>query len=370
MPFCKNTFARTAASLAACLLAFTALQAQATKEISSEATKLRVIIKKAEPFVILSEKEPTGYSIDLWKAAAQLINLPYQFTTTDTVEGLISSLADKKTDVAVAALSITSEREAKIDFSHSIYNSGLGLMVRSEPSGGWLLDFLKQSKILYLAGLMVLGFLLAAHVIWVIHRDKETEHFPKTYFHGITEAIWWAGSVFLGGTCDDKKVKGVAGRAFSLFWVLVGLVFVSYLTATLASAMTISKINSQIRELGDLKGREIATVEKSEASGFLASRNMTPVLCPDINSAIEALKSGKVRAVFYDTPILRYQTGLHKDDNLLVLPVTYLPHQYGFGLEFKSPYTKRINEAILRLKENGKMEELRKKWFGDDSSEN
>ena len=364
MQFFKKTLLRSAVTLALCLLAGSTLPAQEIKGTPS----LRVIIKKAEPFVILDQAEPTGYSIELWHEVAQLVGLSYKFSTTNSVEGLIDSLADKKSDVAVGALSITSQREAKIDFSHSIYNSGLGLVVRSEAGSGWLLDFLKQSRILYLAAFMVLGFLIAAHIIWIIHRNKETPHFPKGYFHGITEAMWWAGSVFLGGTCDDKKVEGLAGRLFTLVWVIVGLTFVSYLTATLTSVMTVSQISSQIHELGDLKGREIATVEKSEAAGFLATKGMTPLLCNDISSAIDALKAGKVKAVFYDIPILRYHISIHKDDGLIVLPTSYLRHQYGFGLEFKSPYTKQINEAILKLKENGKVEELRRKWFGDDSS--
>lgn len=367
MQSCKPTLLRFAFSLALLVFPFGPLLAQ---QVVPDAPPLRVIIKKAEPFVILNQNSPSGYSIDLWNAVAELAGLRYEFSVTNSVEGLISSLAEKKSDIAVGALSITSEREAKIDFSHSIYNSGLGIMVRSESGGGWLLDFLKQSKLLYLAAFMVLGFLIAAHVIWILHRKKNTPHFPTGYFHGITEAMWWAGSVFLGGTCEDKKVEGLAGRFFTLVWVIVGLTFVSFLTATLTSAMTVSKINSQIRELGDLKGREIATVEKSEAAGFLASRGMTPFLCGDINFAIDALKTGKVRAVFYDIPILRYYTSLHKEDDFIVLPVTYLPHQYGFGLEFKSPYTKQVNEAILRLKENGKMEELRRKWFGNDSNSN
>jgi len=360
----KKTLLRSAANLGLCLIANAALHAQ----VASDGAPLHVIIKKAEPFVILDQAEPTGYSIELWHEVAQLVGLKYEFSTTNSVEGLIDALADKKSDVAVGALSITSQREAKIDFSHSIYNSGLGLVVRSETSGGWLWDFLRQSKILYLGGFMVLGFLIAAHIIWILHRNKDTPHFPKGYFHGIAEAMWWAGSVFLGGTCDDKKVQGVASRLFTLIWVIVGLIFVSYLTATLTSVMTISQINTQIHELGDLKGREIATVEKSEAAGFLAAKGMTPLLCSDINSAIDALKAGKVRAVFYDIPILRYHISLHKEDDLIVLPTSYLRHQYGFGLEFKSPYTKQINEAILKLKENGKVEELRRKWFGDDSS--
>jgi polar amino acid transport system substrate-binding protein len=89
---------------------------------------------------------------------------------------------------------------------------------------------------------------------------------------------------------------------------------------------------------------------------------------PDIASAIHDLEEGRVRAVFYDIPILRYKASHHPGKSFVVLPVNYLPHEYGFGMQVKSPYRKQINQALLNLKENGRMEELRRKWFGDDSS--
>jgi polar amino acid transport system substrate-binding protein len=358
-------------TIAVLLIFFTGDSAKAESTSRVAGPDLRVVVKKAEPFVLLNKSsQPSGYSVELWEEVARTAGFSYHYSTSNTVDGMIRALADKDADIAVGALSITSERETKIDFSHSIYDSGLGLMVRSENSSAWILNFLEQSKIMYLAGFMLLGFVVAAHVIWLIHRKKNTDYFPSNYFHGISEAIWWSSSVFLGRDADGKKVDGWWARIFMLGWILTGLVFVSYLTATLATAMTVSQINSQIHDLSDLKGREIATVEKSQAADFLAIKGMTSVLCPDLNAAVGELKEGKVRAVFYDVPILRYQLKLHQDTSLLVLPMTYLPHQYGFGLQFKSPYVKQVNEAILTLKENGRLEEIRKKWFGDDAPTN
>ena len=132
--------------------------------------------------------------------------------------------------------------------------------------------------------------------------------------------------------------------------------------------MTLSELNSKIHDLSDLKGGEIATVEKSRSEEFLLSKNLRPVTKPDIASAIHELEEGRVRAVFYDIPILRYKASHHPGKTFVVLPVNYLPHEYGFGMQVKSPYRKQINQALLNLKENGRMEELRRKWFGDDSS--
>jgi ABC-type amino acid transport substrate-binding protein len=42
---------------------------------------------------------------------------------------------------------------------------------------------------------------------------------------------------------------------------------------------------------------------------------------------------------------------------------------YGFGMQLKSPYHKKINQVLLELVENKTVEILNKKWFGEISNE-
>jgi ABC-type amino acid transport substrate-binding protein len=338
-------------------------------ELHPQGVTLRVAVKQTEPFVFLDRKPPAGYSMELWQEVAREAGFTTTLVTASTVGEMIDDLVANRADVAVGALSITSEREARIDFSHGIYDSGLGLMVHSEPGGGrWLFRLLERSGLFYIFLVFLIVIFLIGNAIWYLQRHNNHAHFPQTYFKGVGEAMWWSASVLLTGCCEDKKVHGFTARMLAVIWFLTGIISVSFVTASLASSMTLSELTSQIHELGDLKGRDIATIEKSEAAAYLASKNIQPILCSDIGGAIESLKAGKVRAVFYDMPMLRYQAGHRKEEGLVVLPVTYLPHQYGFGLQAKSPYRKIINQAILTLEENGRMGELRRKWFGDDGT--
>lgn len=331
--------------------------------------ELRVVVKQAEPFVFLDRTPPTGYSIELWQEVARVAGLSFTLVPSTTVAGMIDALASNRADVAVGALSITAERETQMDFSHGIYDSGLGLMVRSDAGGArWFLNLLQRSKIPLLAGILLLAIFVNGNIIWFLQRHHDNPHFPRNYFKGVGEAMWWSISVFLNGCCENKEVTGASARFLAVIWFFTGVTSVSFVTATLASSMTLSELTSRIHDLGDLKGGEIATVGQSRAEEFLLSRNLRPVVKPDITSAIRDLGAGRVRAVFYDTPMLRYQASHHPGEKLMVLPVTYLPHQYGFGMQVRSPYRKQINQALLNLKENGRMEELRRKWFGDDSS--
>ncbi|NBZ95863.1 MAG: hypothetical protein EBR40_05470 [Proteobacteria bacterium] len=331
--------------------------------------ELRVVVKQAEPFVFLDQNPPSGYSLELWQEVARTAGLTYTLVPSTSVAGMIEALASNRADVAVGALSITAERETQMDFSHGIYDSGLGLMVRADAGGArWLLNLLKRSKIPMLAGILLLAIFINGNIIWFLQRHHNNPHFPSTYFKGIGESMWWSITMFLNGCCENKEVSGVGTRLLAIVWFFTGVTSISFVTATLASSMTLSELNSKIHDLGDLKGGEIATVEKSRSEEFLLSKNLRPVTKPDIASAIRDLEEGRVRAVFYDIPILRYKASHHPGKSLVVLPVNYLPHEYGFGMQVKSPYRKQINQALLNLKENGRMEELRRKWFGEDSS--
>jgi polar amino acid transport system substrate-binding protein len=333
------------------------------------AKELRVVVKQAEPFVFLDRTPPTGYSLELWQEVARTAGLTCTLVPSASVSGMIDALASNRADVAVGALSITAERETQMDFSHGIYDSGLGLMVRSDAGGArWFLNLLQRSKIPLLAGILLLAIFVNGNIIWFLQRHHDNPHFPRNYFKGVGEAMWWSISVFLNGCCENKEVTGVSARLLAVIWFFTGVTSISFVTATLASSMTLSELTSRIHDLGDLKSGEVATVEKSRSEEFLLSRNLLPLAKPDIASAIRDLAEGRVRAVFYDIPILRYQASHHPGEKMMVLPVTYLPHQYGFGMQVKSPYRKQINQALLNLKENGRMEELRRKWFGEDSS--
>jgi len=357
----------TRPTLAAAFLA-SVLLFHGTSARSAQAPELRVVVKQAEPFVFLDRNPPAGYSLELWQEVARDAGFTYRLIPAASVTEMIDALASNRADVAVGALSITAERETLMDFSHGIYDSGLGLMVRSDAHGArWFLNLLQRSKIPLLAGILLLAIFVNGNIIWFLQRHHGNPHFPGNYFKGVGEAMWWSISVFLNGCCENKEISGISARLLAVMWFFTGVTSVSFVTATLASSMTLSELTSRIHDLGDLKNGEIATVRKSRSEEFLQSRSLMPVAEPDITAAIRDLEKGRVRAVFYDIPILLYHASHRPGEKLMVLPVTYLPHQYGFGMQVRSPYRKQINQALLNLKESGRMEELRRKWFGEDT---
>ncbi len=330
------------------------------------APRLRVAIKAVKPFVMPDLSAPSGYSIDLWKRVAQEAGLSYEFKPVQSTREMLAALKDGSADVAVGALSITAERETNFDFSHSFYESGLQILVneRSGRAGFGALAGVFRADVMKVVGGLFLALVVNSHLLWLMERRKNPESFPASYAAGVWESTWWSVCTFITGGCENKSPVGAAGRLVAIVWMLSGAALFSYVTAAIASTMTINTLASDIRTLADLRGEPVGTVDGTTAQAFLLRQKVPIVTFPDVDAACAAVANGRVRAVVYDAPVLRYQLNSFADKRLMLVGPVFNKQDYAFGLRQGSPYRKTINRALLTLEEDGYDEELDAKWFG------
>ncbi|MUZ75646.1 glutamine ABC transporter substrate-binding protein GlnH [Agrobacterium vitis] len=95
----------------------------------------------AVPFEFKQGETYTGFDIDLWDAIAKDIGVTYKLQPMD-FSGILPALQTKQIDVAIAGITITSERSKVVDFSNGYYTSDLAFMVPidSEVKNGSDLD--------------------------------------------------------------------------------------------------------------------------------------------------------------------------------------------------------------------------------------
>ena len=96
-----------------------------TADISTISTQkvLRVATRIISPFVMENEGNLTGFSIELWQKIATRMGVESKITIYKTLPEMLSAVGEKKVDLAIAAISITAEREANLDFSYPMFNS-------------------------------------------------------------------------------------------------------------------------------------------------------------------------------------------------------------------------------------------------------
>ncbi|EDY18310.1 extracellular solute-binding protein family 3 [Chthoniobacter flavus Ellin428] len=332
------------------------------QDAATPVKKLTVLVKPAKPFAFDKGGAPVGYSIDLWKRVAEEAKLDYEFKTVATVPEVLDALKARQADVGLGALSITAEREAVIDFSHPYYKSGLRILVNEANTKSPFRAFLKLD-IFKILGLLLVAIVIHAHILWFFERRKGSDSFDSDYVPGILNALWWSVCFLVTLGCENIAPTRVAGRLLGVVWMLAGVAFYSYVTATLTSTMTKDALQSDIRTVSDLQGQDVGTVGGSSTVSFLQGNQITPKTYPDVDAACRALIAGDIKAVVYDEPLLKFYLSNNSNAKLHLVGDLFEKQDYGFALVDKSPLRKQINEALLKLGEEGYFEDLDKKWF-------
>ena len=329
---------------------------------------LRVATRIIAPFVIQNGDRYTGFSIELWEAIAERLNLKSQYQPEPNVMKLLDAVQSGQADVGVAGISITSKREQILDFSQPIIEGGLQILVRDSNGDGGkipsLFTVMFSQQVLQLLGMMALIALIPAHIVWLFERRREDGILEnRAYFPGIFKALWWAGGTL--GAQADEMPRSVFGRFVALIWMFISIVFVAYFTAAVTAAFTVSQLRGTIEGPDDLPGKQVATTAGSTAEAYLKEERAQVSAFAQIEDCYRALNQGKVDAVVFDSPVLLYYAAHEGKGRVQVVGPVFKNEGYGIVVPNGSRLRKPINTTLLRLKEDGTYHQIHDRWFGD-----
>jgi len=334
--------------------------------------KIRVVTKPVQPFSFAENGKLVGFSIDLWEAVAKEAGFQFEIQNVETVPQMLDALKKREADVAIAAISITAERHAFMDFSQPYYDSGLQILVATNAarSGNFATNLSHQFlnwNTFKVVGLVLLVMFLISHVVWWFERRYNAEMYPEAYAPGVWESFWWTISMLCTGGCEAKGPMGIPARLVAILWMLASIVLIAYFTAAVTTEMTVKSLTGDVSGPADLPGIKVGTITGSTAETWLRNNKAKVSTYPDVPSAAAALNSGELKAIVYDAPVLQYYLSKQKGTRLRVVGQTFEKQFYGIGLQQESPLRLPINRALLALNERGFMDNLQKKWFGATS---
>lgn len=336
---------------------------------SAQKPTLKVATRSIAPFVVGDDGKLSGFSIELWNQIAQRMNVDSHFQVKDDVGSLLRSVKSGESDLGIAAVSITAERDHDFDFSQPMFESGLQVLVRGgddadgqNPVRG-LFQLLFSPTMLVWLGIVGVMILIPAHVLYFLERNHSEGIIPtRKYFPGIFHAAWWAAGT-LATQADSMPRNGFA-RVMAIVWMFTGVVFVAYFTAQVTASMTVQQLKGSINGPDDLPGKRVATTTGSTAAAYLKDRRSIVQESVKIEDAYKALEAGEVDAVVFDAPVLMYYAGHEGKGKVRLVGSLFRKENYGIVFPSGSPQRKPVEKALLSLQEDGTYDKLYEKWFG------
>nr|XP_022904235.1 ionotropic receptor 25a [Onthophagus taurus] len=210
-----------------------------------------------------------GYCVDFAEKLSQLMDFKYDLVEpkqgsfgvknkNGVWDGLVGDLQTGETDLAIAAIVMTADREEVVDFVPPYFDqSGISIVMRKPIVKTSLFKFMTVLKLevwlSIVAALTVTGFL-----IWFLDKyspysgqnNKEKYPYPCREFT-LKESFWFALTSFTpqGG---GEAPKSLSGRALvAAYWLFVVLMLATF-TANLAAFLTVERMQTPVQSLDQL----------------------------------------------------------------------------------------------------------------------
>ncbi|MDA8747652.1 transporter substrate-binding domain-containing protein [Litoreibacter sp.] len=322
-----------------------------------------IITINRAPFSMIENGRDTGFSIELWNMVAADLGRVSKITHASNFAEMLEKVQSGAADGAIANISITAEREGAMDFTQPIFDSGLQIMLPYENVSASIFGALFTRDIGF-AILVAIGLLFGGGMLmWVFERNRQP-YFDRPARDAAFPAFWWALNLVVNGGFEERMPQSRPGRAFAVILVVSSLFIVSVFVAKITAAMTVEALQSSVSSINDLEGRRVGTLQGSTAARYLDQREVNYITYSDVESAFAAFEANTLDAIFFDGPILSYYAKTRGTGKARIVPRVFKPENYGMALPTGSALREPINQALLTIREDGRYDRLRAKWFG------
>uniref|UniRef100_A0A674CWQ9 Glutamate receptor n=2 Tax=Salmo trutta TaxID=8032 RepID=A0A674CWQ9_SALTR len=342
-----------------------------------------------------------GFCVDMLRELAELLHFSYRLRlvadgvygvpgANGTWTGMVGELISRKADLAVAGLTITSEREKVIDFSKPFMTLGISIMYTGHMTrrpGYWsFLDPFSPGVWLF----MLLAYLIVSCVLFLVARLTPYEWCStepclrgrcKLVLNQYTlgNSLWFP----VGGFMQQGSAitpNALSTRCLSAVWWFFTLIIVSSYTANLAAFLTVHRMEVPIESVDDLADQttiEYGTMQGGSTMTFFQNSQyqtyqrmwnfmhakQTSVFVKSTEEGIDRVLNSNYAYLLESTMNEYYR---QRNCNLTQIGGLLDTKGYGIGMPLGSVYRDEIDLAVLKLQEDNRLEILKRKWWRGD----
>ncbi len=271
--------------------------------IAINSKALKVVVKPFPPNVIINQNgKPHGFDIEAWEYIAQDLSLDFDYHVVDEFKLILPGIEDTLYDIGIAGITIRSDREERIDFSHAYMSSGLSIITLKTDHGfiptAWRMILRIWRPFLVLA---IYLFLCSILIYWAEYGNKS---FDDKFKKGMGQAVYFTNTVTSSTGFGDFVPKTPIGRTIAccMMWIGIGIIF-PYMTAVMNDVLNYEDPQTNKEWL---KGKRIATVESSSSENTLYEMGIKTSLYKNIKECQTALDDNTVDGIVFDMPVVRW----------------------------------------------------------------
>ena len=329
--------------------------------------KLRVGVYINPPFGYKGTEDYAGFCVDLWKAIAADLGLPFEYVPFPVLADLIQATSRGEVDVGLGNISITGERLKKVDFTHPYLQGGLQVMINEKKESDTfrrLWQGLRESghlKIFTIA----LGIILLSTVLLTLGERHWNKEFHPDWSNGLAESFYHVMSITMTGKSTHKGLPGPFGKILAAIWLAFGVGVVAYITSSVTSVMTVNRLHGVINGPQDLPGHHVGTIGGTLSEQYCHDQNLDTSPYPNLPDAVNALVKKEIDAIVFDGLTLQWYDNAHPELPITEVGSLFMKKGYGFALPIGNALRHDINRSLLKQQESGFEETLRKQYFGN-----
>ncbi|KAJ9567209.1 hypothetical protein OSB04_003175 [Centaurea solstitialis] len=275
---------------------------------------------------------------------------------------LIDVVHSGEFDAAIGDITITANRSLYVDFTLPYTDLGCATLSRNADASMWIFMEPLSSNLWIVSACF---FILLALVIWILEHRTNRE-FQGSQGQQVATTIWFAFSTLV--YAHRQELQSNLSRFVVIVWLFVVLVLTSSYTATLSSLLTIQQIKLASK-------RNLIGFSYSAVTGGM-TKNLIPGTRWKSYSTLEAYaddlsrgsKKGGVDAIVDEIPYIKAFLAQYPSGYSMTASASEATTN-GFGFVFArgSPWAPEISRQIAKLREDGTLNKLEKKWFNQES---
>jgi len=291
---------------------------------------LIVGVKNSPPFTMRgSDGNWTGLCIDIMDEIEDRTQktIVYQ-EVNETYSEIPKLLENGNINLFVGSMTITADRLKKVSFTQPYYVSGISIATNIKQETNFF-DTLFGWSFWNGIIMLLITIFLSGFIFWLFERGSGNTNFNDSWM-GIFDGAYFASfTMTTVGYGDVLKTKGGKIMAILLMWISIGLV--GYMYGQITTALTVTKLGSNIANLQELRKTKIGTIEGSTSAIFLDRNNVKYIGFKTTEEALDAINNNELTTFVYDTPILKYFIGKDKYKDINLIDQAFSQETYGFA---------------------------------------